>query len=71
MSLSMMLLLKSRIPLIGSKTDHRQRLKLMCVDSHAHRGKVELARRLLFEQGVNITSKRIDTLLQPLSFLHA
>ncbi len=63
------LLLKSRIPLIGSKTDHQQQFKLTRVDSHARRAKIELARRLLFEQGVNITSKRIDTLLQPQSLV--
>ena len=63
------LLLKSRISLISSKTDHQQRFKLMRVDSHARRVKIELARRLLFEQGVNITSKRIDTLLQSQSLV--
>ncbi len=58
------LLLKSRIPLIGSKTDLKQRLKLARVDTIARRRKIERARGLLFQQGVNITSKRIEDLLQ-------
>ena len=63
------LLLKSKIPRIGSNTDQKQRLKLVRVDSNARRGKIEAARRLMFDQGVNITSKRIDALLQSQSLV--
>ena len=57
------------MPRIGSNTDQIQQVKLACVDSKPRRVKIELARRLLFEQGVNITSKRIDDLLQPQSLV--
>ena len=63
------MLLKSRIPLIGSTTDNQQRVKLERIDSDARRRKVDHARRLMFEQGVNITSKYIDNLLQPQSLV--
>jgi len=59
------LLLKSKIPLIGSKTDTNSRLKLIREDSEARRKLVEDARRLMFEEGVNITSERIEKLLRP------
>ena len=63
------LLLKSKIPRIGSNTDQIQRLKLACVDSNARRGKIEIARRFMFEQGINVTSKRLDALLQDQSLV--
>jgi len=61
------LLLKSKIPLIGSKTDTRSRLKLVRKDDEARRQKIEAARRLMFEKGVNITSERIEKILRPQS----
>jgi hypothetical protein len=57
------LLLKSKIPRIGSKSDARDRLKLVRVDSESRRYAVESARRLLFVKGVNITSSRIKDIL--------
>ena len=57
------LILKSRIPRMGSKSDTRDRLKLVRVDSESRRQKVELARKLLFEKGINVTSVRIKNLL--------
>jgi len=63
------LLLKSKIPRIGSNTDQIQRLKLARVDSNARRGKIEIARRFMFEQGINVTSKRLDALLQDQSLV--
>jgi hypothetical protein len=61
------LVLKSRIPMIGSKTDIKQRIQLKCVDSQDRRSKVERARKLMFENGVNITSEKIEGILRPMS----
>jgi len=63
------LLLKSKIPLIGLKTDLKQRIKLLRMDSDARRETIEIARRLMFEEGINITSKRIEELLRPHSLV--
>jgi len=63
------LLLKSRIPMIGTKTDAKQRINLARVDSQDRRHKIELVRRMMFEGGVNITSKRIETILRPTSLV--
>jgi hypothetical protein len=59
------LLLKSKIPLIGLKTDTKSRLSLVRKDDKARQKKVEDARRLMFEKGVNITSEKIEKLLRP------
>src|SRR3981081_3339263 len=59
------LLLKSKIPLIGSKTDTKSRLQLARKDDKARQRKVEVARRLMFERGVNITSEKIEKILRP------
>ena len=58
------LLLRTKISRIGSKSDTRDRLKLVRVDSETRRKRVDLARRLLFEKGVNITSTRIKDILE-------
>jgi len=63
------LLLKSRIPMIGSKTDSKRRISLARVDSEDRRKKIELARKLMFEAGVNITSSKIDDVLRPTSLV--
>jgi hypothetical protein len=52
------LLLKSKIPLIGSKMDTKSRLQLARKDDEAQQRKVENAHRLMFKGGVNITSVR-------------
>ena len=63
------LVLKSRIPMIGSKTDTKQRVCLAHVDSEDCQKKIEHACKLMFEAGVNITSSKIDDLLQPMSLV--
>jgi hypothetical protein len=63
------LLLKSRIPIIGTKTDAKQWINLARVDSHHRQKKIELVCRMMFEGGVNITSKRIETILRPTSLV--
>jgi hypothetical protein len=63
------LVLKSRIPMIGTKTDSKQRISLARIDSEDSREKVELARKSMFEEGVNITSATIERLLQPTSLV--
>jgi hypothetical protein len=63
------LVLKSRIPMIGSKTDSKQRISLARVDSAGRRKKIEIARKLMFEEGVNITSSKIDNILRPTSLV--
>jgi len=61
------LLLKSKISLIGSKTDTKMRVMLVRKDSEARQQKVEKARHLIFEKGIAITSKKIEEMLQPQS----
>src|SRR5258705_204202 len=61
--------LKSRIPMIGTKTDAKQRTNLARVDSQDRRNKIELVRRMMFEGGVNITSERIETFMRPTSLV--
>jgi hypothetical protein len=63
------LILKSRIPLIGTKTDTKRWIQLAHVDSEDRRRKIELVRRMIFEGWVNITSKRIKDLLRPVSLV--
>jgi len=63
------LLLKSRIPMIGSKRDTNQRISLRRVDSEDRRHKIELARRMMFKGGINITSKKIEDILRPTSLV--
>lgn len=63
------LLLKSQIPMIGTKTDTKQRINLARVDSEDRREKIEHARKLMFEGGVNITSDKIERLLRPTSLV--
>ena len=63
------LLLKSRIPMIGTKTDTKQWINLARVDSEDRRDKIERVRKWMFEDGVNITSKRIEEILRPTSLV--
>jgi len=63
------LILKSKIPLIGSKTDVKQRLNLIRVDSEEQQHDIEDACRLIFEKGVNITSERVEKILRPESLV--
>jgi hypothetical protein len=58
------LLHKSKIPRLGSKSDIHARHRLIRVDSHRRRKKIEIARRLIFE-GVNIASQKIEKFLGP------
>ena len=55
--------------MIGSKRDAKQRISLIRIDSEDRQQKVELARKLMFEGGVNITSERIEKLLRPTSLI--
>ena len=55
--------------MIGSKTDAKQRIKLARVDSQSRRNIIECARKMIFEGGVNITSKRVEKLLKPTSLV--
>jgi hypothetical protein len=57
------LLVKSKISKIGSKSDSRDRFKLIRVDSERRHNAVETARKLLFDKGVDITSDRIKYFL--------
>lgn len=61
------LILKSKISLIGSKTDTKMRLILVRKDSEDRREKVEQARALMFEKGIAITSVKIERILKPQS----
>jgi hypothetical protein len=45
------------------KSDIRDRQKLVRVDSETRRNKVELARTLIFQKGLVITSDRIKDIL--------
>lgn len=57
------LVLKSKFPLLGSKRDMQDRVKLKRVDDEARREKIESARKLIFEKGISLGSKRITDIL--------
>ena len=57
------LLTRSKIHRIGSRSDTRDRLKLICVDSEGRRSAVDAARRLIFEKGVDVASDRLKYFL--------
>src|ERR1700679_4254441 len=63
------LLLKSRIPMIGTKTDTKQRIRLARADSVQRRAKFESAGKLLFVIGLSFTNERIEYLLRPTSLV--
>lgn len=63
------LLPKSRIPMIGSKSDTKQRIQLMRADSEDRQHKIEQARKLMFVGGINITSEQIERILRPTSLV--
>jgi len=47
--------------------DMRNRSKLARVDSEARRFEIEVARAMLFEKGINVSSVKIDRVLGPTS----
>lgn len=55
---------KSKIYLLGSKSDMRSRQDLLRVDNKLRRENIEKARRLIFK-GVNVTSKKLEHFLGP------
>ena len=55
--------------MIGTKTDSKQRTKLVRIDTEDRRMKIEIARNLMFERGLNITSSKIENLLRPTSLV--
>lgn len=57
------LLPKSKIPLLGMKSDMKARYRLIRVDSQQRQQKIDSARRLIFE-GVNITNRNVEYFLQ-------
>ena len=58
------LLENSKIHRIGSKSDTRDRLKLIRVDSESRRNAVDAARRLIFEKGIDVASDRLKYFLE-------
>jgi hypothetical protein len=63
------LILKSNIPHLGMEVDKKARQQLAWVDSKEIQNKVNHARRLIFEDGINISSVFIDRLLKPHSLV--
>lgn len=63
------LTLKSSIPRLGMETDKNARQKLVRTDSKAIQDTVNRARRMMFEDGINITSVFIERLLKPQSLV--
>jgi len=59
--------LKSNITQVGSKMDMRNRVKLERVDTEARCYDIEVARKMLFKKGINISSIKIDRVLGPTS----
>ena len=59
--------LKSKITQVGSKMDMHNQLKLAHVDSEACCFDIEVARRMLFQKGINVSSVKIDWVLGPTS----
>jgi hypothetical protein len=63
------LILKSNIPRLGMEVDKKARQKLERVDSKEIQKTVNHARRLMFEDGINVSSVFIDRLLKPHSLV--
>ena len=63
------LILKSNIPRLGMEVDKKARQKLARVDSKEIQDTVNNARRLIFEDGINVSSVFIDRLLKPHSLV--
>ena len=63
------LILKSNIPRLGMEVDKKARQKLARVDSKEIQDMVNNARRLIFEDGINVSSIFIDHLLKPHSLV--
>ncbi|KAJ3494201.1 hypothetical protein NLJ89_g10856 [Agrocybe chaxingu] len=57
------LILKSKIPRLGSKSDKRDRERLLRVDDATRRNSIERARKLMFVKGVSVTSVHIERIL--------
>ena len=56
---------KHQISELGTKNDKKRREKLARVDNEHRRDMVELARKWIYEKGVNVKSKPIQGLLDP------
>ena len=63
------LILKSNIPRLGMAVDKKARQQLARVDSKEIQNTVNHARRLMFEDGINVSSVFIDRLLKPHSLV--
>lgn len=63
------LILKSNIPRLGMEVDKKARQRLARVDSKEIQSTVNHARRLMFEDGINVSSVFIDRLLKPRSLV--
>ena len=63
------LILKSNIPRLGMEVDKKARQKFARVDSKEIQNTVNHARRLMFEDGINVSSVFIDRLLKPHSLV--
>ena len=63
------LILKSKIPRLGMEVDNKACQKLTWVDSKEIQNTVNNARRLIFEEGINVSSVSIDHLLKPHSLV--
>ena len=55
---------KSKIYLLGSKSDMQSRKDLLWVDNELRHANLEKTRRLIFK-GVNVTSKKLEHFLGP------
>lgn len=63
------LLLKSKIPRLGTKRDAQERAKLMRVDDECRRKEVELVRKWIYEDGRSLTSAAVERMLGPRSLV--
>lgn len=63
------LIFKSNIPRLGMEVDKKARQQLARVDSKEIQNTVNHARRLMFEEGINVSSVFIDRLLKPQSLV--
>ncbi len=63
------LILKSRVPRLGTKADARDRQKLARIDSEQIHNKINRARQRLFVDGKSINSVFVNQELQPTSLV--
>lgn len=60
---------KSKLHLMGTKRDRRDRIKQARVDDHQRRSTIAQARKAIYEQNFDVDSAGVERMLKPLSLV--